>query len=81
MKKNPYEVRNKFIKWFTIIVIVAFLLTMIAGGIVAFLPNKNTEKKQVIVNTVNKPLQKENQEVNNYNNTPGQLIQTGNIQK
>jgi len=81
MEKNPYEVRNKFIKWFTIIVIVAFLLTMIAGWIVAFLPTNNTEKKQEIINTSNKPLQKENQEVNNYNNAPWQLIQTGNTQK
>lgn len=81
MKKNPYEIRNKFIKRFTIIVIVAFLLTMIAGWIVAFLPSKNVQKKQEIINTANKPLEKENQEVNNSNNTPGQLIQTWTIQQ
>lgn len=80
-KKNPYEVRNKFIKWFTIIVIVAFLLTMIAWGIVAFLPSKDTQKKQEIINTANKPLEKENQEINNVNNNPGQLIQTWTIQQ
>ena len=80
MKKNPYETRNKAVKIFTIIVIIAFLLTIIAGGIVSFLP-ANSDKKQSVINTVNKPLEKENQEVNNSNNAPWQLIQTGNIQK
>ena len=81
MRKNPYETRNKAVKIFTIIVIIAFLLTIIAGGIIAFFPTKNSSKKESIINTANKPLEKENQEVNNSNNVPWQLIQTGDIQK
>ena len=81
MKKNPYETRNKAVKIFTILVILAFLLTIIAGGIIAFFPTRNNYKKQSIINTANKPLEKENQEVNNSNNVPWQLIQTGDIQK
>ena len=54
---------------------MAFLLTMIAWWIVAFLPTNNQQKKQEVINTANKPLEKENQEVNNTPTKPGQLIQ------
>ena len=73
--QNKYETRNKIIKWFTILVVVAFLATVVGSGIVAFI-STSSEKKQNVVNTLNKPTEKEIQEINNYqSSTTWQLIQ------
>lgn len=78
--KKKYETRNKVVKWFTILVIVAFLVTLVGSWIVAFIstnPKKEAQKTQII-QTLNKPLEKETQEVNNQNQNPPALIETGN---
>ncbi len=73
--KRKYETRNKVIKWFTILVVIAFLVTVVGSGIVAFI-STSSEKKQDVVNTLNKPTEKEIQEVNNsQSSVTWQLIQ------
>jgi len=73
--KRKYETRNKIIKWFTILVVIAFLVTVVGSGIVAFI-STSSEKKQDVVNTLNKPIEKEIQEVNNsQSSVTWQLIQ------
>jgi len=73
--KRKYETRNKVIKWFTILVVIAFLVTVVGSGIVAFI-STSSERKQDVVNTLNKPTEKEIQEVNNSQlSVTWQLIQ------
>ena len=73
--KRKYETRNKVIKWFTILVVIAFLVTVVGSGIVAFI-STSSERKQDVVNTLNKPTEKEIQEVNNsQSSVTWQLIQ------
>ena len=40
--KKKYETRDKIIKWFTILVIFSFLVTVVGSGIVAFMGNNST---------------------------------------
>jgi len=46
--QKKYETRNKIIKWFTILVVVAFLATVVGSGIVAFI---STSSNTQAVNT------------------------------
>ena len=52
--KKKYKTRNKLIKWFTIIVVLAFLVTVIGSGIVSFISISSTRRKSVLNNSVKK---------------------------
>ena len=51
--KKKYETRNKIIKWFTILVVITFLATVVWSGIVAFISVSSFNKENNI-DTLNK---------------------------
>ena len=45
---KQYETRNKVIKWFTIFVILSFVITIVGSGIIAYISINSSENNTQI---------------------------------